>query len=175
MAKAAVMAVERGADFIDLNLGCPLDAITRRGGGAVLLERPRRVGEIVATLRAAVEVPISIKVRTGWRDEKPTAIPVARAAVDAGADAIIVHGRSRAQRYRRPTDWAFIGEVRAAVEVPVIGNGDIAGPADLNEKRALSGCDGVKVARAALVKPWIFGELREGVVRDLSSRERCRS
>lgn len=171
-AKAAIEAVELGADFIDVNLGCPIDVVTKKGGGAALMNRPKRVGEIVAALRSTVDVPISIKVRTGWRDDKPTAIPVAQAAVDNGVDAVIVHGRSRAQRYRRPADWDFVGEVRAAVAVPVIGNGDISGPTGFKERLERSGCESVMIARAALVKPWIFAELDEPCERDLSSKER---
>ncbi len=172
VAAAAEIAVERGADFIDLNLGCPIDLVTRRGGGSALLNRSKRVGEIVAAIRRTVDRPLSIKVRTGWSSKKPTALEVAEVAVAEGVDAVVVHGRSRQQRYRRAADWDFIGELRAALPVPVIGNGDIAGPEDLRERRALSGCESVMIARAALIKPWIFGELEQDCSRAVSSQER---
>jgi tRNA-dihydrouridine synthase 3 len=167
VAEGAAIAVAEGARFIDLNFGCPIDLVVRRGSGAALLKRPRRLAEIVAAVRAAVDVPLSIKLRSGWSEERINAVENARLCEDSGADAIVVHGRTRQQRYRRAADWDLIGEVAAAVSVPVIGNGDILTPWDLAERLAGRRISSVLVARGALIKPWIFRELREGVVRDV--------
>jgi tRNA-dihydrouridine synthase 3 len=125
LAEATKIAVDRGAEFIDLNLGCPIDLFCRRGLGAALLRKPGKVGALVAAMREAVEVPVTIKMRLGYEDGKPRFMDVARAAIDNGVDAITLHGRSRSQRYRRAADWAQVAELVEAVGVPVIGNGDI--------------------------------------------------
>jgi tRNA-dihydrouridine synthase 3 len=161
MAEAARIAVDAGADWVDVNLGCPIDDATRRGFGAALLRRAGRVAAIVAAMKAAVPVPVTIKLRLGWSSEKPTYLKIARAAAEAGADAIILHGRSRAQRYRRPADWSRVTELVAEVRVPVIGNGDIFGWRDGVARLAETGCAGVMVGRWALAKPWIFREFAE--------------
>lgn len=162
LAAATRIARERGADFVDLNLGCPIDLFCRRGLGAALLRKPGKVGTLVAAMREAVDVPVTIKMRLGYEDEKPRFLEVARAAVDAGVDAITLHGRSRSQRYRRAADWERVAELVDAVDVPVIGNGDILTWRDAARARESSGCAGVMVARGALIKPWIFRELAEG-------------
>ena len=113
MAEAARIADDAGADFVDVNLGCPIDDATRRGFGAALLRRAARVAAIVAAMKAAVPVPVTIKLRLGWSSEKPTFLKIARAADEAGVDAIILHARSRAQRYRRPADWSHVAELVA--------------------------------------------------------------
>ena len=161
MAEAARIAVDAGADWVDVNLGCPIDDATRRGFGAALLRRAGRVAAIVEAMKAAVAVPVTIKLRLGWSSEKPTYLKIARAAAEAGADAIILHGRSRAQRYRRPADWSQVTELVAGVPVPVIGNGDIFGWRDGVARLAETGCAGVMVGRWALAKPWIFREFAE--------------
>ena len=158
MAEAARIAVDTGADFVDVNLGCPIDDTTRRGFGAALLERPSRVAAIVGAMKAAVPVPITIKLRLGWAQDKPTFLKIARAAEDAGVDAIALHARSRAQRYRRPADWSAIAALVQAVRVPVVGNGDVLDWSDAERRIAETGCSSVMVGRWALVKPWIFRE-----------------
>jgi tRNA-dihydrouridine synthase 3 len=165
MAEAARIAEQAGADFVDVNLGCPIDDATRRGFGAALLGRAKRVGEIVAAMKAAVSVPVTVKLRLGWSSEKPTFLRIARAAEEAGVDAVTLHPRSRAQRYRRPADWSRVRELVEAVSVPVIGNGDVLTWRDARERAASSGCAAVMVGRWALAKPWIFREFAEG--RDL--------
>jgi tRNA-dihydrouridine synthase 3 len=161
MAEAARIAEEMGADFVDVNLGCPIDDATRRGFGAALLRRKTRVADIVAAMKAAVAVPVTVKMRLGWSSEKPTFLEIARAAEDAGADAITLHARSRAQRYRRPADWTRIAELVQAVSVPVIGNGDIFGWRDALERMETTGCAAVMIGRWALAKPWIFREFAD--------------
>jgi tRNA-dihydrouridine synthase 3 len=158
MAEAARIAQDAGADFVDVNLGCPIDDATKRGFGAALLERPSRVAAIVAAMKAAVSIPVTVKLRLGWSADKPTFLKVARAAADAGADAITLHARSRAQRYRRPADWAQVRQLVEAIRLPVIGNGDIFTWRDAEQRLADSGCAAVMVGRWALAKPWIFRE-----------------
>jgi len=121
--------------------------------------------------RAVQSVPITVKIRLGWNDEMRNHVEVARAAVDGGAQAIFVHGRTRDARYRRAADWDAIGEVVAAVPVPVVGNGDLLFPHEIQAAMARSGCAGVMTARGALIKPWIFREAVEGY-RDISAAER---
>ena len=161
MAEAAKMAEDGGADFVDVNLGCPIDDAVRRGFGAALLQRASRVAAIVEAMKQAVTIPITIKLRTGWSAEKPTYLKVARAACDAGVDAIALHARSRNQRYRRAADWGAVAELVAAVDVPVIGNGDVFGWRDARARMKESGCAGVMIGRWALSKPWIFREFDE--------------
>ena len=172
MGWAAALAESRGADFIDVNLGCPIDYFTRKGMGAALGRQPSRVRRIVETMAKAVsEAPVTVKIRLGWNDEMRNHVELARAAVDGGAQAIFVHGRTRNARYRHAADWDAIGEVAAAVAVPVVGNGDLLYSHEIDAARARAGCTGVMVARGALIKPWIFRELTEGY-RDLSAEER---
>ncbi len=161
MAEAARMAEDQGADFVDVNLGCPIDETTRRGFGAALLDRPSRVAKIVEAMKAAVTIPVTIKLRLGWEDAKPTYLKVARAARDAGVDAIALHARSRAQRYRRPADWAHVAQLASEVSVPVIGNGDILTWRDADSRMEETGCTAVMVGRWALAKPWLFREHAE--------------
>lgn len=161
MAEAAAMAEERGADFIDVNLGCPIDDATRRGFGAALLRRATRVGAIVEAIRGATSVPVTVKLRLGWSSEKPTYLAVARAAESAGAAAVALHARSRAQRYRRPADWSHIAALVDALSIPVIGNGDILTWQDARERLRQTGCAAVMVGRWALCKPWIFREFEQ--------------
>ena len=162
LAEATRIAVERGADFVDLNLGCPIDLFCRRGLGAALLRKPGKVGELVAAMRQAVDVPVTIKMRLGYDEDKPRFMEVARAAVDAGVDAITLHGRSRSQRYRRAADWTHVAQLVEAVQVPVIGNGDILTWRDAEHRRRETGCAALMVARGALIKPWIFREIEDG-------------
>jgi tRNA-dihydrouridine synthase 3 len=161
MAWAAALVAARGADLVDLNLGCPIDYFTSKGLGAALAREPKRVGRIVGAMKNAVTVPITVKIRLGWNDDHRNYLDVARAAVDAGADAIAVHGRTRAARYTLSADWNAIAAVAAAVPVPVIGNGDLLFRHDVDAAFA-SGCTAVMSARGALIKPWLFREATEG-------------
>jgi tRNA-dihydrouridine synthase 3 len=172
MAWAAALAASRGAEFVDVNLGCPIDYFTSKGLGAALARQPKRVQRIVEEMaRALAGVPVTVKFRLGWNAEHLNYLDVARAAVDGGAAAIVVHGRTRDARYRTAADWNAVGEVAAAVPVPVVGNGDLLFPHDVAAARARSGCAAVMVARGALIKPWLFREMTEGYL-DLSADER---
>ena len=169
---AAALVESRGADLVDLNCGCPIDHFTRKGIGASLGRQPSRIRRIVESMKRSVtRVPVTVKLRLGWNDEMRNVLDQARAAVDGGADAIFVHGRTRNARYRFAADWDAIGSVAAAVPVPVVGNGDLLFPADVERARARSGCAGVMSARGVLIKPWLFQEMRDGY-RDLTAHER---
>lgn len=161
MAEAARIAADQGADFVDVNLGCPIDDATRRGFGAALLRRTGRVAAIVEAMKSAVTVPVTVKLRLGWSSEKPTFVKIALAAQEAGADAVTLHARSRAQRYRRPADWSHVGTLVDALDVPVIGNGDILTWRDARRRMDETGCAAVMVGRWALAKPWIFREFAD--------------
>ena len=163
MAEASRIAVDHGADFIDVNLGCPIDEATRRGFGAALLQRASKVSAIVGAMKAAVSVPVTVKLRLGWSSEKPTYLKIGRAAQEAGADAVALHARSRAQRYRKPADWDAVGALASELSIPVIGNGDVFNGRDARRRLETSGCAAVMVGRWALAKPWIFREFAEGI------------
>jgi tRNA-dihydrouridine synthase 3 len=172
MGWAAALVESLGADLVDVNVGCPIDHFTRKGMGSALARQPKRIQRIIEGMKRAVTgVPVTAKIRLGWNDKSRNHVEQARAAVDGGADAIAVHGRTRDARYRMAADWDAIGEVVAAVPVPVVGNGDILFPHHIAQGRARSGCAGVMVGRGALIKPWLFREATEGY-RDLSADER---
>jgi tRNA-dihydrouridine synthase 3 len=172
LAWAAGLAEERGAAFVDFNLGCPIDRFTRVGLGAALGRQPNRVRRLVEAMKGGVvRVPVTVKIRLGWNDEDRNYLDVARAAVDGGADAIAVHGRTRDARYRFAADWEAIGEVAKTVTVPVIGNGDLLFPHEITAARQRAGCAAVMVSRGALIKPWLFREATEGYL-DVTGEER---
>jgi len=169
---ASGLVEERGASFVDLNLGCPIDRFTRLGLGASLGRQPGRVRRLVEAMKiGATRIPVTVKIRLGWDDEHRNYLDVARAAVDGGADAIVVHGRTRDARYRRAADWDAVGEVTRAVPVPVIGNGDILFPHEIDAGRQRAGCAAVMAARGVLIKPWLFREMTDGYL-DLSGEQR---
>jgi tRNA-dihydrouridine synthase 3 len=163
MAWAAELVVSRGADLVDVNLGCPIDYFTSKGLGAALAREPNRVRRIVEAMKKAVgATPVSVKIRLGWNDEHRNYLDVARAAVEGGADAITVHGRTRAARYKMSADWDAIADVASAVPVPVIGNGDILFGHQVASGLERGRCTAVMAARGALIKPWLFREATEG-------------
>lgn len=163
MAWAAQLVEERGADLVDVNIGCPIEYFTSKGLGAALAREPKRVRRIVEAMKAAVtRVPITVKIRLGWNDSHRNYLEVAQAAVDGGADAVVVHGRTRAARYTMHADWQAIAETAAALSVPVIGNGDLLFHHEIERARQHSGCTALMTARGALIKPWIFREARDG-------------
>jgi nifR3 family TIM-barrel protein len=159
---AAALVESRGADFVDINFGCPIDYFTRKGLGASCGRQPNRIRRIVEATKRAVRIPVTAKIRLGWNDESRNYLQQAGAVVDGGADALFVHGRTRNARYRSAADWNAIGEIAAAVPIPVIGNGDVLFPVDIDASVSGTQCAGVMVARAALIKPWIFREATAG-------------
>lgn len=171
LAWAAALAEARGADFIDLNLGCPIDHFTRMGLGAALGRQVTRVRRIVEAMCAAVQVPVTVKIRLGWNASHLNYLELAQGIADSGASALTVHGRTREARYRQPADWDAIAEVAAAVSIPVIGNGDLLFPHEVAKHLQESGCTALMSARGALIKPWLFRELTNGYW-DITAEER---
>jgi len=162
LAEGARIAASRGAKFVDLNCGCPIDQITRRGLGASLLRKPGRLARLVSAMAAAVTVPVTVKIRLGWREGKENVSELARACEDAGAAALTIHGRTREQRYSKAADWDAIGRAAAERSIPVVGNGDILTCYEARDRMQRSGVTSVMLARGALIKPWLFREIHEG-------------
>lgn len=167
LVRAAEMAVDRGADLIDLNMGCPTPKIVKNGGGAALMKDPAAAARILAAVAEAVSVPVTVKIRRGWDENHPDAVPFARRAEAAGAAAVTVHPRFRAEFFGGRADWSVIRSVKEAVSIPVIGNGDVWCGADAARMLAETNCDGVMIGRAARGNPWVYRNaahfLRTGV------------
>ncbi len=159
MAAGARTAQSEGAALVDINMGCPVAKIVGNGEGSALMKNPSLAAEIVAAVAGAVSVPVTVKIRAGWDANQVNAVEVARALVAAGAAAVTVHGRTREQMYSGKADWDVIGQVVEAVDVPVIGNGDIWSGGDALSMFEHTGCAGVMVARGAMGNPWIFSEI----------------
>ena len=160
MAEAARVIEGMGFDAVDLNFGCPSRRVRSEEAGGFLLLDPPRVGAIVEAVARAVKVPVTIKMRCGFDEERVTVAEVVRAAESAGASWVAIHARTVKQGYAGKALWHRIGEAKAAVAIPILGNGDVRSQADLEALRKATGCDGVLIARAAMGNPWIFRELR---------------
>jgi tRNA-dihydrouridine synthase B len=159
MVAAAEMLGDTNADIIDINMGCPVLKIYKNGSGAALARDPLYAAQIVEAVVKRVNKPVTVKFRKGWDDDNVNAIEVAKAVEAAGAQAVTVHGRTAAQLYSGRADWSIIRQVKEAVRIPVIGNGDVSGPEDAKRLMEETGCDGVMVGRSALGNPWIFREI----------------
>jgi tRNA-dihydrouridine synthase B len=154
MAETARLSEEMGADLVDINMGCWVPKVCKTGSGAALLKEPDTAEAIVKAVVKAVEVPVTVKVRAGWDFSQFAAPDLAKRFVDAGAQMITLHARFAKQGFEGEADWKLIGELRKAVDVPLIGNGDIKTPEDARKVMAETGCDGVMVGRAAISNPW---------------------
>jgi tRNA-dihydrouridine synthase B len=159
MAEAARFNVDQGAQIIDINMGCPAKKVCNVAAGSALLRDERLVGRILDAVVAAVDVPVTLKMRTGWDRAHRNAVSVARMAESAGIRALAIHGRTRADLYSGEAEYATIAAVKAEVRIPVIANGDIDSPEKARDVLQRTGADGVMIGRAAQGRPWIFREI----------------
>jgi len=162
MADAARMVEDLGYDGVDINLGCPAKKVVKCGGSGLLRDLPL-LDQIFRSVRAAVKIPLTIKLRAGWDENSVVAVDVAKMAEDAGVEGVAVHPRTRTQGYSGSADWNLIAAVKQAVRIPVIGNGDVNSPEDAERIVSVTGCDAVMIGRAAATNPWIFSQMAQYV------------
>lgn len=159
LAEAAKACVRRGAQIIDINMGCPAKKVCKKLAGSALLKDEKLVAEILDAVVGSVDVPVTLKTRTGWDADHRNGVTIARIAEDAGIQALAVHGRTRACRYHGAAEYETIAQIKTAVDIPVIANGDITNPEKSLEVLRLTSADGLMIGRAAQGRPWIFREL----------------
>ena len=159
MAQAAVRALAFSPDVIDINMGCPAPKVAMNGGGASLMKNPALAYDITKAVCEAVDVPVTVKIRKGWDDDSVNAVEMAQLAEKAGAAAIAVHGRTRQQMYSGEADYEIIAAVKRAVDIPVIGNGDITDEQSAAIMLEKTGCDAIMIGRGALGNPWLFARI----------------
>ena len=161
MAEAAILALEiSGADFIDINMGCPVGKVVKSGDGCALMRVPEKAMRIIEAVRKGAGRPVTVKIRKGWDKGSVNAVEFSKMAEDAGAAAIAVHGRTRMQMYAGKADWDIIGEVKNAVAIPVIANGDVFAAEDAARILKYTGADMAMIGRGALGDPWLFRQAR---------------
>jgi tRNA-dihydrouridine synthase B len=156
LVRAALILQEKKPDIIDINLGCSVKTVSNRGAGAGLLQNPDLVAQMIYKLSRSLEVPVTAKIRLGWDEASRNYLQIARIIEENGGQLIAVHGRTRSQAYRGIADWDAIAEVKQAVNIPVIGNGDINSVDDIDRMKAHTNCDAVMIGRAAIGNPWIL-------------------
>lgn len=159
MAMAAKKCIDYKPQIIDINMGCPAPKIASNGGGASLMKNPQLAGEIIKAVVRSVDIPVTVKIRKGWDDDNVNAVELAQIAEKNGASAITVHGRTRVQMYSGKVDYDIIADVKKAVGIPVIGNGDIVDEQSAAVMLEKTNCDGIMIGRGALGNPWIFGRI----------------
>jgi tRNA-dihydrouridine synthase B len=161
MACAARLVEEGGADVLDINCGCPVPKVVKRGGGCELMRQLERLSRILEAVRREVSIPVTLKMRSGWDDSSRNAAEVAAVAEAAGLAMVTVHGRTRVQLYQGEADWSVIPAIRGRVSIPVIGSGDVLTAAEALQRERAFSPDGVMIGRGALANPWIFRQIEE--------------
>ena len=159
MSEMAKRIEERPFAILDINMGCPVPKVVKNGEGSALMKNPKLVYEIVSAIVKAISKPVTVKIRKGFDDDHVNAVEIAKIIEEAGAVAVAVHGRTREQYYSGKADWDIIRQVKEAVSIPVIGNGDVTSPQKADELVKQTGCDGIMIARGAQGNPWIFSEM----------------
>ncbi len=160
LGKAASRAEQMGADFIDLNFGCPVSKVVKKGAGSAVLKDLQQLRKVLKAVKSSVSIPVTIKIRTGWDESSRNADAVVKVAWEEGITWVAIHGRTRAKGYNGKADWDYIRWVKENAKLPVIGNGDIMTPEMAVRRLQESGCDGVMIGRGCLKNPWIFQEAR---------------
>lgn len=151
---------QRNFDILDINMGCPVPKVVNNGEGSALMKNPKLIGEIVKQVSKAISKPLTVKIRKGFTEEAVNAVEIAKIIEANGASAIAIHGRTREQYYSGKADWDIIKQVKEAVDIPVIGNGDIYTPQDAKAMRDYTGCDGLMIARGVRGNPWLFHQIK---------------
>lgn len=178
MSEMAKRIEEKPFAILDINMGCPVPKVAGNGEGSALMKNPALVREIVSKVVKAIEKPVTVKIRKGFDEEHVNAVEIAKIIEDCGAAAVAVHGRTREQYYSGKADWDIIRQVKEAVSIPVIGNGDVTGPESAEKMIEETGVDGIMIGRAARGNPWIFKQIKEylesGVLPEKPSLEEVR-
>ena len=159
MAEIAKRIEHRNFDILDINMGCPVPKVVNNGEGSALMKKPELVHEIVYKVSHAIEKPVTVKIRKGFTEDAVNAVEIAKIAEEAGAAAVAVHGRTREQYYAGQADWDIIRQVKEAVSIPVIGNGDVDSPQKAEALVRETGCDGIMIGRAVQGNPWLFSRI----------------
>ena len=178
MSEMAKRIEEKPFAILDINMGCPVPKVAGNGEGSALMKNPALVREIVSKVVKAIEKPVTVKIRKGFDEEHVNAVEIAKIIEDCGAAAVAVHGRTREQYYSGTADWDIIRQVKEAVSIPVIGNGDVTGPESAKKMIDETGVDGIMIGRAARGNPWIFNQIKEyletGVIPEKPSYDEVR-
>lgn len=179
MAEIAKQIEDRPFAILDINMGCPVPKVVNNGEGSALMKNPALIREIVYKVSHAIEKPLTVKIRKGFNDDCVNAVEIAKIVEDAGAAAVAVHGRTREQYYSGKADWDIIRQVKEAVSIPVIGNGDVDSPQKAKALMDETGCDGIMIGRGSRGNPWIFSEtlhyLETGELKERPSHEEIKN